>query len=87
MSPAGEQKGTEQPISEEELLELGTQLDKHKCELEKALQLLKILDKKQVTAQLLIDTKIGKRLTAVNEKSGTDVQVQEKVVEMKNYLK
>ena len=57
----------EEPISPEELLEIGIQLRAKKDEPADALKILKILDRKQVTAKLLIDTKIGKCLTAVNE--------------------
>ena len=57
----------EEPISPEELLEIGIQLRAKKDEPEHALKILKILDRKQVTAKLLIETKIGKCLTAVNE--------------------
>jgi hypothetical protein len=33
-----------------------------------SLKLLRVLDKKNITASLLVDTKIGKRLSAVEEK-------------------
>ena len=55
-------------ISPEEVLELGLQLNIVKSVPEKALKLLKILDSKAITGQLLIDTKIGKSLTAVSDK-------------------
>jgi hypothetical protein len=57
-----------EPISKEELIELGNSLDKAKQNPEVSLKLLKVLDKKIVTAELLVDTKIGKRLSAVEEK-------------------
>ena len=57
-----------EPISPEELVELGNNLDKVKQNPEHSLKLLKVLERKQITYQLLIDTKIGKRLSAVEEK-------------------
>ena len=57
-----------EPISSEELVELGIELDKQKQNPELALKILKVLEKKMVTSTLLIDTKIGKRLSAVEEK-------------------
>lgn len=60
----------EEGISVEEVLELRKQLRTHKDDPEKALQLLKILNKKCITAELLIETLIGKALTGVNDKPG-----------------
>ena len=57
----------EEDISSEEVKELGLALRKNKDDAEKALQLLKILDTKKITAELLIETLIGKALTAVND--------------------
>ena len=83
----------EEPISPEELLEIGIQLRAKKDEPADALKILKILDRKQVTAKLLIDTKIGKCLTAVNEEPDPEkaslatVEHLKEVVKMKEHLK
>ncbi len=54
-------------ISSEELLQIGVQLHKEKNDPDRALKLLKILDRKLITAEHLIATKIGKALTAVQD--------------------
>ena len=56
-----------EPITSEEVIELGAQLVKIKNDPEKALKLLKVLDRKGITAKMLLETKIGKSLTAVND--------------------
>ena len=48
------------------------QLDKVKDVPEKALKLLKVLDCKAITAKHLIDTKIGKNLTAVSDQANPE---------------
>lgn len=78
-----------EPISQEELIELGISLDKVKSNPEQSLKLLKVLDRKIVTAQMLVDTKIGKRLSAVEEKQGptTGSDVIEEIRNLKERLK
>ena len=77
-----------EPISIEELVEIGISLDKQKQNPDQALKILKVLDKKLVTSQLLIDSKIGKRLSAVDESSqtaSTDIILE--IKEFKDKLK
>jgi hypothetical protein len=78
-----------EPISKEELIELGISLDKAKENSELSLKLLKVLEKKNVTASLLVDTKIGKRLSAVEEKQGptTGSEVIDEIKGLKERLK
>ena len=79
----------EEPISIVEVLELGEQLRKKKDDPSNALKLLKILDGKRITAELLIDTKIEKVLKAVNDRpeEGRDVEQLKEVTRMKEHLK
>ena len=55
----------------------------------KPLKLLKVLDTKLITAELLIDTKIGKALTAVNDtpEASNDASLLDEVTKMKEHLK
>ena len=78
-----------EPISLEELVELGTHLDKNKAKPEAALKLLKVLDKKLITAQILKDSSIGKRLTAVsdNPELTNEPDVIKEIKHMKESLK
>jgi len=76
-----------EPISPEELVELGNTLDKFKQNPEQSLKLLKVLERKQITYQLLIDTKIGKRLSAVEEKPDAGTDVVEAIKGLKEKLK
>jgi len=78
-----------QPISPEELVELGLSLDKYKNTPVEALKLLKVLDNKTITALLLRDTKIGKRLTAVNEnpENSSAPELHSQIAGMKEHLK
>lgn len=75
------------------MLELSQQLYKNKNDPEKALKLLKLFDRKEVTARHLIDTKVGKSLTAVNEKPDAERQCEDtpellkEVARMKEHLK
>ena len=74
-------------------MEYGLQLNRVRNVPEKALKLLKVLDRKAITAQLLIDTKIGKSLTAVSEKedpereTADDPQLLDAIKKMKEQLK
>lgn len=79
----------EEPISETEVRHLGEQLKKNKDDPSNALKLLKMLDGKRITAELLIETKIGKALTAVNDKTkeGLDQEQLKEVTRMKEHLK
>ena len=58
-----------------------------------ALSLLKLLDTKKITAQLLISTKIGKSLTKVNDQpdperpTADDPRILSDVAQMKEHLK
>ena len=53
------------------------------------MKLLRVLDRKIVTAQMLVDTKIGKRLSAVEEKRGptTGTEIIEEIKDLKERLK
>lgn len=53
------------------------------------MKLLKILERKILTAKLLVDTKIGKRLSAVEEKQGptTGPQIIDEIKTLKERLK
>ena len=51
----------------DEVREIGVELEKHKNNPTKALQLLKILERKAITPTILEDTKIGKRLKPIIE--------------------
>ena len=62
-----ELQASEEPISSEELVELGIELDKVKKNAEEAYKILKVLEKTKISASQLKDTMIGKRLTAVKE--------------------
>ena len=59
----------------------------------KALQLLKILDRKQIDGQMLLDTKIGKKLAIISclpnpdYPDTNDAQRMRELKEMKEYLK
>lgn len=86
-------KGREAPVTDEEVQTLSEQLYKNKNDPEKALNLLKVLDSKAVTARHLIDIKIGKSLTAVSEVPDPERQcldtpeLLKEVSKMKEHLK
>ena len=69
--------------------DLGLQLRKNKDNADTALQLLKILDTKKITAELLIATLIGKALSSVNDtvEEGRDVEKLKELTKMKEHLK
>lgn len=46
-----------------------------------------MLEKKLITAALLIDSKIGKRLSAVEEKTETESEKEKEIKELKEKLK
>ena len=83
----------DEPISPEEVKELGAELEKHKHNPHKALQILKILDRKKITPAILEDTKIGKRLAPVIEQpnpeiaDSQDTALLKQISEMKSKLK
>ena len=85
-------KGNE-PISEEEVLSLGEDLGSNSRNPATALKILKILDRKDITATHLEKTKIGKKLTAVIDTPDPEVaesneaQLMQELTEMKAYLK
>lgn len=57
-------KGDE-PITFEEVISIGEDLEKNAQKPDKALSLLKVLERKKITADLLSTTKIGKRLAPI----------------------
>ena len=61
-------KKLDEPISVEEAREIGVELEKYKNDPIKALQLLKVLERKAITPTILEETKIGKRLKPIIEK-------------------
>ena len=60
---------------------------------DKALSLLKLLDRKKITAEMLSQTKIGKKLAPIIDTPNpeapelTDTSLLKEVLEMKQYLK
>ena len=77
----------DQSITEDELLEIGLQLEKNKSDGHNALKLLKLLEKKDVTAMLLKKTMIGKKLTAVEEEFADDAKLTEDLKFYKQTIK
>lgn len=79
----------EEEVGPEEVKDLGLQLRKNKDNADTALQLLKILDTKKITAELLIATLIGKALSSVNDtvEEGRDVEKLKELTKMKEHLK
>lgn len=75
------------------MLELGVALRKNKDDPEKALQLLRVLDGKCITAEILIETLIGKALTSVNDRAepgrpcNDTPDLLERLTKMKDHLK
>ena len=65
-------KGNE-PIAFEEVVNIGEDLEKNAQKPDKALALLKILDRKKITAELLTSTKIGKKLAPIADTPNPDV--------------
>ena len=63
----------DQPIGVEEARELGAELEKYKNDPIKALQLLKILERKAITPTILEETKIGKRLKPIIEQPNPEI--------------
>lgn len=76
-----------EPISNEELVELGHSLDKNKCNGEDALKILKILLTKAVTAAQLKDKVIARRLLSVSEDYADDKTLGENIRNLKSTLK
>ena len=54
-------------ITVEETCHLGNELEKHSQNPYKALQILKLLERKAITPKILAETKIGKKLKPVIE--------------------
>ena len=75
------------------MLDLGDSLGRSKNDPQKALNILKLLDRKAITGPQLIETKIGKRLTAVSDKPDSErptadtPELLEEVTKMKDHLK
>jgi len=57
---------TNEPVTTEELVNIGEDIQQYCKNPVKALQLLKILDRKQISGQMLLDTKIGKKLAIIS---------------------
>lgn len=65
-------KGDE-PITFEEVISIGEDLEKNAQKPDKALSLLKVLERKKITADLLSTTKIGKRLAPIIDTPNPEV--------------
>ena len=65
-------KGDE-PITFEEVISIGEDLEKNAQKPDKALSLLKVLDRKMITADLLSTTKIGKKLAPIIDTPNPEV--------------
>ena len=65
-------KGDE-PITFEEVISIGEDLEKNAKKPDKALSLLKVLDRKKITADLLSTTKIGKKLAPIIDTPNPEV--------------
>ena len=65
-------KGDE-PITFEEVISIGEDLEKNAQKPDKALSLLKVLDRKKITADLLSTTKIGKKLAPIIDTPNPEV--------------
>jgi len=74
-------------FSFDELVELGNSLEKAKDDGRSALSILKVLEKKSPTSEQLVDTKIGKKLTAVKEDFPEDIELQADIKQLKELLK
>ena len=85
-------KGNE-PIAFEEVVNIGEELEKNAQKPDKALAILKILDRKKITAELLTSTKIGKKLAPIADTPNpevpelSDAALLKELSEMKQYLK
>ena len=77
----------EETFSFDELIELGNSLEKVKDDGRSALSILKVLEKKSLTAEQLVDTKIGKKLSSVKEEHPDDVELAEDIRLFKDLLK
>lgn len=77
----------EEPITAEELIELGCALEKVKDQARSALQILKVLERKKITAELLVETKIGKKLSMVKDDYADDTKVAGDIILYKAGLK
>ena len=84
---------TNEPITPEELVSLGEDITQHCKNPTKALQLLKVLDRKKITGKMLLDTKIGKKLAIITTVPNPDIpdtndeKKMRELKEMKEYLK
>lgn len=65
----------EEVFSFDDLIDLGTSLEKVKDDGRSALPILKVLERKSLTADLLVNTKIGKKLTVVKEDFPEDIEL------------
>ena len=65
-------KGDE-PVTFEEVISIGEDLEKNAQKPDKALSLLKVLDRKKITADLLSTTKIGKKLAPIIDTPNPEV--------------
>ena len=84
---------TNEPITPEELISLGEILKAYSKLPAKALKILKVLDKKKITGQMLLDTKIGKKLAMLTTEPNPDIpdtndaDLMRELKEMIAYLK
>lgn len=77
----------EESFTSDELIELGCDLEKAKDDGSRALSILKVLEKKSLTADQLVDTKIGKKLSIVKEDYPDDVELAGDIKFFKDQLK
>ena len=80
-------KLVEETFSFDELIELGSSLEKVKDNGRSALSILKVLETKSLTAEQLVDTKIGKKLSMVKEDHPDDVELAGEIKLFKDLLK
>lgn len=80
-------KLVEETFSFDELIELGSSLEKVKDNGRNALSILKVLETKSLTAEQLVKTKIGKKLSMVKDDHPDDVELSGEIKFLKDLLK
>ena len=84
---------TDEPITQEEVISIGEDLAKNARCPAKALKILKILDRKMITGDMLKDTLIGKKLAPIITEQNPEIpdtndeDLMKELKEMKDYLK
>ena len=84
---------TDEPVTPEEIVSIGEDLAKNARCPAQALKLLKILDKKMITGDMLKETLIGKKLAPIITEHNPEIpdtndeDLMKELKEMKDYLK